>query len=157
MSAPKSVVKVNKNGVTYTSNVAWCEWTIKELSRAALRDVAKFVTKRFRENYYKVFKRKTGDAGRATKYTVYASEKTIYPHVDIGLKKGKVPGFYAYFQETGTSKQKRLGILEKTVQENIQTIIEIESKYLTALEDEAKALALIDSENDYEGSADGDE
>ncbi len=151
MSAPKSVVKIKKDGVTYTSNVAWCEWTIKELSRAALRDVAKFVTKRFRENYYKVFKRKTGNAGRATKYTVYSSEKTIYPHVDIGLKKGKVPGFYAYYQETGTSKQKRLGILEKTVKENIATIVEIESKYLTGLEDEAKALALIDSEDDYEG------
>ena len=43
MSAPKSVTKINKNGVTYTSNVDACQYYLHELNRAALRDVGKFV------------------------------------------------------------------------------------------------------------------
>ena len=43
MSAPKSVVKIEKNGVKCTSSVDFCEYSIKELTRAALRDVGKFV------------------------------------------------------------------------------------------------------------------
>ena len=53
MSAPKSVVKIDKNGVKYTSDVEFCEYSIKELTRAALRDVGKFIKRQFRENYYK--------------------------------------------------------------------------------------------------------
>jgi len=41
MSMPKSVVKFKKGEVEYTSNVDACEYTLKELSRAALRDVAR--------------------------------------------------------------------------------------------------------------------
>ena len=63
MSAPKSVVKIDKNGVKYTSNVDFCQYSIKELTRAALRDVGKFVKRRFRESYYQQFKKHTGDAG----------------------------------------------------------------------------------------------
>ena len=43
MSVPKSVVKVKKNGVEYTSNVDAAQYYIHELNRAALRDVGKFV------------------------------------------------------------------------------------------------------------------
>ena len=46
----------------------------------------------------------------------------------------------------------KLGLLQKTVNENIPKIVEIESKYLSALEDEARALALV-SEQEYEGGA----
>ena len=154
MSIPKSVVKVKKNGVEYTSNVDKCQYYMFELARAALRDAAKFCVKRFRENYYSVFKRHTGDAGRATKYKVYSNKNTKYPRVEIGLKNGPVPGFYAYFQEVGSSKQPKLGLLTKTVQSNIAEIIKIESQYLSALEDEARVQQLI-SEKEYEGDADG--
>ena len=67
----------------------------------------------------------------------------------MGLKTGKQDGFYAYYQEFGTSKQPRLGLLQSCVEENIAQIIEIESKYLSGLEDEALALSMID-EGDYE-------
>ena len=69
--------------------------------------------------------------------------------MEIGLKKGKVDGFYAFFQEFGTSKTPKLGLLTDTVESNISTIVEIESKYLSGLEDEAKALSMI-NEKDYE-------
>ena len=148
MSAPKSVTKINKNGVTYTSNVDACQYYIHELSRAALRDVGKFIRTKWREIYYSVFTRHTGDGGKATNYNVIASKSTTAPRVQVGLKSGKVDGFYAYFQEFGTSNQPRLGLLTGLVEDNIATIVEIESKYLSALEDEAKALSLID-ESEY--------
>lgn len=149
MSVPKSVVKVKKNGVEYTSNIDAAEYYIFELSRAALRDVGKFVRTKWKENYYSHFQKHSGDAGKAVSSVVLSGKKTKYPRVEIGLKQGKIDGFYAYFQEFGTSKTPKLGILTDTVESNIATIVEIESKYLSGLEDEAKALAMI-SEEDYE-------
>ena len=154
MGVPKSVVKVNKNGVEYTSNVDKVQYYLFELSRAALRDVGKFCAKRFRESYYSNFTRRSGDAGKATKYKVYSNKKTKFPRVDIGLRTGRTTGFYAYFQEVGSSKQPKLGLLTKTVQTNVAEIVKIESQYLSALEHEARVQALI-AEREYEGDADG--
>lgn len=151
MSTPKSVVKVKKDGVEYTSNSDACQYFLFELSRAAMRDVGKFVTVKFREKYYQTFRKNTGEAGKATKYKVNASKTTKYPRVEIGLKTGRVKGFYGYFQELGTSKTPKLGLLEATVHENVAEIIKIESQYLSGLESEAAALAMIDSEEDYDG------
>ena len=148
MSVPKSVVKVKKNGVEYTSNVDACEYYIYELNRAALRDVAKFVRAEFRKKFYTYFDRKTGNAGRATSSVVLSNKDTKYPRVEIGLKKSQLKGVYGYEQEFGTSKIPRLGLLTGAVEENIPQIVEIESKYLSALDDEAKALALI-NESEY--------
>ena len=148
MSAPKSVTKINKNGVTYTSNVDACQYYIHELTRAALRDVGKFVRTKWKQVYYEVFTRHSGDGGKATNYVVIASKSTTAPRVQVGLKTGKVDGFYAYFQEFGTSKTPKLRLLTSMVEDNVQQIVEIESKYLSALEDEAQALSLID-EREY--------
>lgn len=148
MSAPKSVVKVKKSGVEYTSNVDAAQYYIYELSRAALRDVGKFVRTKWRENYYSHFKKHSGDAGKAVSYKVISGKSTQFPRVQVGLKAGKVDGFYAYFQEFGSSRTPRLGLLTDTVESNIATIVEIESKYLSGLEDEATALAMI-SEDEY--------
>ena len=148
MSVPKSVTKINKNGVTYTSNVDACEYYIFELNRAALRDVAKFVKRTFRDTFYQHFNKDTGNAGRATQSIVLANKDTKYPRVEIGLKKNQLKGVYAYEQEFGTSKVPRLGLLTDAVESNVAKIIEIESKYLSALDDEAQALALID-ESEY--------
>ncbi len=150
MPTPKTVTKVLKNGVEYTSNVDKASYTIKELSRGALRDVAKYVKKTFNNDYYQHFNKHTGDGGKAVRAVVYSTEKTIYPHVEIGLKKGKVDGFYGLFQETGTSKQEKLGLLTNAVESNVAQIIEIESKYLSALEGEAEALLAKISEEDLE-------
>ena len=159
MSAPKSVTKINKDGVFFESNVDWCEYSIKELCRAALKDVGKFVRKEFKKNFYSHFKRHTGKAPKGLKYVVFSSEKTQYPRIDLGLPQsapGKpVEGFYSFFQEVGTSKQRKLGILQSTVQGNVDTIIRIESQYLTALQDEADTLALI-NEKEMTSEEDGD-
>ena len=144
MSVPKSVTKITKNGVEYTSNVDACEYYIFELNRAALRDVAKFVKRTFRESFYTYFDKETGNAGKATQSVVLSNKDTKFPRVEIGLKKSQLKGVYGYEQEFGTSTVPRLGLLTDAVESNIAKIVEIESKYLSALENEAQALALID-------------
>ena len=157
MPTPKSQTKVLvKNGkteVSYESNLDACQYYIYELSRAALRDVGKFVSKLFMTAYYQHFAKQTGNAGKATKYKVISGAKTAYPRVQIGLK--QVKGFYAYFQEFGTSDGiPRLGLLTHAVEDNVSEIVKIESQYLSGLSDEAAALESLINENDYEGDAD---
>lgn len=157
MSAPKSVVKMNKNGVEFTSNVDACEYYLFELTRAALRDVVKFVRRTFKDEFYKNFKKHSGDAGRATYAVVLSGRNTKYPRAEVGLKKGQVDGFYAFFQEFGArgGAIPEKGILRHAVNDNIEIITKIESQYLSAIDSgDAKINSLI-SEEEYNG--DGDE
>lgn len=162
MSTPKSVVKVKKNKdgayIEYTSNVDQIQYYIHELSRAALRDVGKYIRKAWNIAYYNVFHKNTGEGGRATTYQVIASPKTEFPRVRIGLPhsyKGKeVKGFYSYFQEFGTSKTPKLGLLTNTVQNNIAEIVKIESQYLSGLSGEVERLESLVDEADYIGEED---
>jgi hypothetical protein len=147
MPVPESVVKIDKDGVKFVSSVDRVSYTMKELTRAALRDVGKFVCRTFRKSYYQHFSKRSGRIGKYTQYWVkYKYEK--HPTLQVGVKPN---GFYGGYQELGTSKQPRLGLLTSAVEDNIPTIVKIESQYLSALEDEARALELI-SEKDYEGS-----
>ena len=49
MSVPRSVTRTTKDGVKIISSVDRCQYTIYELSRAALRDVGKFLVRRVNE------------------------------------------------------------------------------------------------------------
>lgn len=147
MSLPPSVTKINKDGVEFVSSVDRCSYTMKELCRAALRDVGKFVCKRFRQSYYSHFKRRKGNVGRFTQYWVKHKYED-YPSLQVGVKPN---AFYGGFQELGSSKTEKLGLLSSAVQDNIAEIVKIESQYLSALEDEAEALSII-SDDDYEGN-----
>lgn len=150
MAVPKSVTKISKDGnVTYTQSVDRVNYTIRELTRAALRDVGKYVCKEFRNAYYARFKKHSGRVGKFAQYWVKYKQKDI--ELQVGIKPN---GFYGGYQELGSSKTTKYAFLTHAVQDNIAQIIEIESQYLSALEDEAKALSLI-SEEDYEGGADG--
>lgn len=154
-SSTKTIVKDGKAEVKYETNVDATEYYIYELTRAALRDVGKFVTKAFRAAYYSHFTKITGNAGKATKYKVISGQKTTHPRVQVGLKTGKVPGFYAYFQEFGTSNGiPKLGLLTHVVEDNVSEIVKIESQYLSGLSDEAARLESLINENDMEGDAD---
>jgi HK97 gp10 family phage protein len=107
-----------------------------ELTRAALRDVGKFVRKMFDRKYYETFQRRTGKGGKAIKVKVWSSRNTTAPRVSVGWKQGRSDGFYSWFQEVGTkgqNPQRRYGILQKVVNENIDEIIKIESQYLSGI------------------------
>lgn len=147
MSVPPSVTKISKDGVEFTSSVDRASYTMKELCRAALRDVGKLVCKRFRTAYYSHFRRKKGIVGKFTQYWV-KHKYDDYPSLQVGIKPN---AFYGGFQELGSSKTARLGLLSKAVEDNISDIIKTESQYLSALEDETRALSLI-SDDDYKGN-----
>ena len=132
-----------------------CAYTIKELSLAALRDVGKFLVLAANKKAQNLKglghmgQGKLGKAGKSMRvwglkgaFQYWARRREI--DLQVGIKHGT---WYGVEQELGSSRMKKLGILTNTVQENIPTIIEIESKYLSALENEAEALKLIENES----------
>ncbi len=148
MALPKSVVKISKKGITYTSNVDKASYTIKELTRAALRDVARYI----RYNITAKIRELEGlsKGKRASNATGYWLRK-IEGDLQIGIKVGKNDGtWYGAQQELGEKNQPKREFLRGTVMENINKIREIESQYLSAIEDENKALALINEEEGRE-------
>ena len=160
MSVPKSVVRYKKGNVTYTSSVDRACYTILELTRAALKDVGVFITRTANNKASKLpgmtgkkvwkglHKRIRGKTSTFLWRVPWATSGL--PHLVVGITDD---AWYGVDQELGTSKMPKLGILTKSARENIAQIIEIESQYLSALEDEAKALRLI-SEEEYSGGGD---
>lgn len=138
-----SPVKFTKNGVEYTSQVDRVNYTIKELVRAALRDTGRFVCNRTR----KQIKRRTGKLAKNIQYWVRKRETDLV----VGFKPG---GFYGIFQELGAPERgiPKTGALRNAVYENIDEIRKIQGMYLSAIEDENKALSLI---NESEEMGDG--
>ncbi len=151
MSIPKSVIKFKKGGIVYTSSVDRVQYTLQELTRAALRDVGKFVARTCNSAAMKLpgLKRSRRVRGRTSAFQYWVLKKENY--LQVGIKHGT---WYGEQQELGTRNQPKRGILRSSVYNNIPTIVEIESKYLSALESEAAALRLIESEKDYQGGAD---
>lgn len=151
-----SPMKFKKDGVEFTSNVDRCCYTIRELSRAALRDVGRYV---IRMTTRKV--RRLEGLGR-TKYIqrrfqfwVRKQEGDLIVGIHNVLK-NKNPGatWYGMDQELGLNGQPKRSFLKSSVYENISTIRDIEAQYLSAIEDEQRALALINEEEIF---GDGDE
>ena len=150
MSVPKSVVRFKRGGVEYTSSVDRACYTILELTRAALRDVGKFIVRKANTGAMKLhgLKKSRRVRGRSSTFLYNVPwAKSGLPHLAVGVTDDT---WYGVDQELGTSKQPKRRILRNAAHDNIAQIIEIESKYLSALEDEAKALRLI-SEEEYTG------
>lgn len=146
MSLPKAV-KITKNGVEIISNVDRIQYTLKELERAALRDVGKLVCKRTRQK----IKRRTWRLAKNTQYWVRSKQEV--PDLQVGFKPG---GFYGLYQELGTDisdkrkgKIKKIGALSNATQENIKDIIKIEQQYLSAVGTEEAERKL--NEGEYSG------
>lgn len=151
MGMPPSVVRFRKGGIEYVSNVDRVNYTITELTRAALRDVGKFVSRTCNSSAMKLpgMKRSKRVRGRTSAFQYWNRRKEC--DLQVGIKHGT---WYGTEQELGTSNQPKRGILRNSVYGNIPQIVEIESKYLSALEDEAAALALIDEEEQMGGADD---
>ena len=150
MSIPKSVIRFKKGDVVYTSSVDRAQYTIRELIRAALRDVGKYVSRICNSEAMKLpgLKKSRRVRGRTSAFQYWARKQEC--DLQVGIKHGT---WYGEQQELGTRNQPKRGILRNSVYNNIPKIVEIESKYLSALESEARALALI-SEEEYQGGAD---
>lgn len=149
MSVPKSVTRLNKDGVKFISSVDRCSYTIKELTRAALRDVGKFVVVETNKKAQTLFHNsmKKSKRVRGTKGAFQYWARTKDCDLQVGIKHST---WYGTEQELGSSKIKKHGYLTASVQDNIATIVKIESQYLSALKNEARALEIID-EREYKG------
>jgi hypothetical protein len=150
MALPKSVTKVDRQGgVTFTSNVDAVNYTIQELSRAALRDTAKFIRKLLIIELKKLRGMKRNKRlYKSTQYWVRKWETDLL----IGFKHDS---WYGARSELGTHGSPARGILRCTVYNNIDQIQAIQAQYLSGLNAENPSLAGT-SENDYE-SPDGEE
>lgn len=153
MSVPRSVVKFKKGTVEYTSSVDFAKYAIQELTRAALRDVGRFVSRSSNSAAMQLhgLKKSRRVRGKTSAFQFWVRKQET--DLQVGIKHDT---WYGVAQELGDSKMPKLGILRNTTYDNIPTIVEIESKYLSALESEAAALAMIGSEGDYQGGGEDD-
>lgn len=142
MSMPKSVTKIKKNGIEFVSSVDRAQYTIQELSRAALKDVAKLLRKRM------VQELKTLPGMRRSK-RIYNSTQYWVRKRDCDLQIGvKHDAWYGVNQELGTKGMPKKGVIRETTFRHIDDIRRIEGQYLSAIEDENRALGLIDEEEE---------
>ena len=139
MSLHKSV-KFTRNGIEYLNNCDRLQYTIKELTRAALRDTGKYICKMTR----KKVRRKTGRLAKNTQYWVRSKQET--PDLQVGFKPG---GFYGLYQEIGTVKYKKIAALSDSTESGISEIQKIQQQYLSAVGTES-AESMID-EGEYQG------
>lgn len=135
---PKSVTKYsNKNGVTFISDVDRANYTLNELTRAALKDVAKVLRKKMLAKLRTLpGMKKNKRLYKSTQYWVRKRETDL----QVGFKHNT---WYGVLQELGSKNQPKRSILRDTVFESIDEIQKIEAQYLSAVEDELKAQQLI--------------
>ncbi|OIJ12659.1 hypothetical protein BKP37_12715 [Anaerobacillus alkalilacustris] len=149
MALPKSVTKIKRDGVEFVSNVDRAQYTLTELTRAALRDCAKLIRKRMIEKLKKLpGMKRNRRLYRSSQYWVRRREGDLL----IGFKHNT---WYGADSELGKNGQPGRNILRETVYENIDEIRKIQGQYLSAIEDDNRAIGLI-SEEEYQ-SGDGPE
>ena len=146
MPLPPSVTKISKNGVEFTSNVDRANYLISELTRAAMKDVAKYILKLVRAKARAINNetRRMRYVGTRFQYWVRKKETDL----QLGIENTAKGADQA---ELGTAGQPKRGFLRETVYDNIEMIRKIESQYLSAIEDEMNAASMVDEEeNDPE-------
>lgn len=138
MSVPRSVTRINRDGVKFTSNVDRTKYLLKELQRAALRDTGKLIRKRMLAKLKKLPGMKRAKRPyTSTQFWIRKQETDM----QIGFKHDT---WYGVLQELGTKNQPKREILRGTVMENLDDIQRVQGKYLSAIESENMALGLID-------------
>ena len=136
-----SPIKIRKSGVEYISRVDRTTYLLAELTRAALRDVGKFVRRNQLDAVRKLPGFRKGKRPlRAFQYWVRKRDLVLWTGI-------KHKTWYGTQQEFGTQNQPRRAIVTNSVMKNILEIRKIEGAYLSAIENENKAIGLID-END---------
>ena len=151
MALPRTVTRVDRvSGVTFTNSVDRINYTINELCRAALRDAAKVLIKKMILKMRKL-------RGMKNNRRIYKTTQYWVRKKDADLQIGtKHDTWYGAGQELGTKNQPKRGIIRDTVFESIGEIREIQSKYLSAIEDENNAQTLINESEAISGDGEND-
>ena len=130
MALPNARMKINRNGVTFESNVDAVQYSLENLIRAALRDTAKYLRKLMIQKLKKLpGMKKSKRIYNSTQFWVRKKENDL----QIGFKHNS---WYGALSELGDKNQPKRGILRDTVFENIDTIQEIQGQYLSALSEQ---------------------
>lgn len=140
-----SVMKFKKGEVVYESSVDRANYYISELTRAAMKDVGRFILKQCATEVRAInaFTKKAKYAPKRYQMWVRKKENDLQVGIE-NTKFGAETAWWADQAELGTHGQPKRGILYQAVYDNIDKIREIESQYLSAIEDEINAQALID-------------
>lgn len=152
MGLPPSVTKISKNGVTFTESVDRANYLITELTRAAMKDVARYVLRIVRANVRGINAQTKKMRYAPLRYQYWVRKKEC--DLQLGIEntaRGAESAWWADQAELGTGNQPKRGFLRGAVYDNIQMIRQIEAQYLSAIEDELSAAAMVDEEeNDPE-------
>lgn len=149
-----STVKFKKGNVVFESNVDRANYTIDELTRAALKDVGRFILRECAKEVRSINAYLKKSKYATKRYQMWVRKKENY--LDLGIentKFGAESAWWADQAELGTHRQPKRGILRNAVYQNIETIRKIEAQYLSAVDDDIKAQQLID-ENEAQEEAD---
>jgi len=142
MARIPSPIKIKKDGVEYISRVDRTKYLLSELTRAALRDVGKFVRRKQLDAVRKLRGFRRGKRPlRAFQYWVRKREQDLV----VGVKHKT---WYGIDQELGTRNQPKKAIIKNSVMPYVDEIRRIEGQYLSVIEDENKAIGLI-SDDEY--------
>ncbi|MFC4389141.1 hypothetical protein ACFOZ1_15270 [Gracilibacillus marinus] len=136
MALPKAV-KIKKDGVEIVSKVDRAQYTIHELSRAALLDTGRLLRRRM------LPKAKKQPGMRRSKRPLSAFQYWCRRKETDLIIGSKHRTWYGEGQELGTNNQPNRSIIKGTTMENLADIRKIQAQYLSAVENESKALSLI--------------
>lgn len=156
MPLPPQATLIKRKGVELTSNVDRASYLITELTRAAMRDVAKYVLKIVRANVRGInnYTRKMRYASTRYQYWIRKKECDLQLGIE-NTAKGANTAWWADQSELGEAGQPKRGFLRSAVYDNIEMIRKIEAQYLSAIEDEMNAASMCDeSENNPEDEND---
>ena len=159
MPVPKSVTKVYKSGakagqVEFTSKVDQANYTIEELTKAALRDVGKVLIPKIREATPKV----TGLLSKSWQKWVRKDRSDGHMELDLGVysakqakKKGQAYAHHAHLVLLGHATVdggfvKGNNFFYQVVADNLNLIRETEGRYLSAIGDEVEAMKIAEAE-----------
>lgn len=139
-----SVVKIKKGNVEYTGKVDIAKYTMRQLTRRALQDVGRYVLWHVRKKVRGINKFTAKGKNIPNRYQMWVLSRENYLQLGIeNIKQGAVSAWWADQAELGTNRQPKRAILHDTVYDNIDKIREIESQYLSYINDEAAALNAI--------------
>lgn len=163
MPMPPSVTKINKDGITFTSNVDQVKYSIEELTKAAFRDVGKLLRKKIKA----AVPVDRGVLRSNVSSWVRKDKRTGKIELQVGVytpqqskKKGLTPAYHAHLLQfghltVGGDWVPAIRFLDRPVYESIDDIVSIEAQYLLALNKDNDEVAGLINEG-MEEEVDGD-
>lgn len=145
MPIPKAV-KITSKGVEYISQVDRTKYLLVELQRAALRETGNLIRKRMLQE---VRKRPGLRRGRRPPNAFQFWVRKQEVDLQVGIRHNT---WYGVDQELGTNNQPRRSILRDTTYNHIDDIRRIQGVYLSSIENENRALGLIDEDDEGENA-----